>query len=463
MFLTPMSHSFSQSIYHSKGSTLKIEQLVGDLDRQTNEPTGNRTNSRYSIWGTDLGISFRHAGKTYFLFGDIPGDIGYGVDRDPLAYSTDQDPDDGIDLEFVTEETGIYKPISVPGISHGAFEVPVDGISIGDTMYVYLIAGNPQKLVLARSLDDGLTFELIESNISQDKFLNVSINQINRFHFPGLPGDFEKGIVALGSGPYRQSPIYMYCQSMDSIEYRESIYYFAGYQDGNPVWSRTEPDAQPVIPVNCVGELSSMYVESIQKWLVLYNCEDPRGINLRYADYPWGPFSNSQIIFEPWEDNGYCNFIHTNWQFRNCDAVHDPSRENEWGGEYGPYLIKEFAKLQDSILTIYYTLSTWNPYTVVLMKSDMVITDFTSDAAQIQGDLKIEIFPNPAGSKLYFKSDLPLPDQGVVELMDASGRILFRQPFAPEIDISHLSKALYFGQIRTQTGERVVFKVMKMP
>ena len=145
---------YSQDIYYLPGSTQKIEQLVGDYDRQLDRSTSNLTDSKYKIWGTDLGVSFLHKSKTFFLFGDIPGDIGYGPDRDPIAYSEDIDPEDGLHMTFVSAAPGLYQPITIPQISHGAFEVPVDGISIHDTMYVYFISGDPKQLVLARSVDE---------------------------------------------------------------------------------------------------------------------------------------------------------------------------------------------------------------------------------------------------------------------------------------------------------------------
>lgn len=39
------------------------------------------------------------------------------------------------------------------------------------------------------------------------------------------------------------------------------------------------------------------------------------------------------------------------------------------GGAYAPYVIERFTKLEGSELSLYYVLSTWNPYVVVLMKS----------------------------------------------------------------------------------------------
>ena len=38
-------------------------------------------------------------------------------------------------------------------------------------------------------------------------------------------------------------------------------------------------------------------------------------------------------------------------------------------GFYAPYVVERFTKVENSELHLYYCLSTWNPYVVVLMKS----------------------------------------------------------------------------------------------
>jgi hypothetical protein len=43
------------------------------------------------------------------------------------------------------------------------------------------------------------------------------------------------------------------------------------------------------------------------------------------------------------------------------------------GGEYAPLMIERFTEVEDNKLKIFYTLSTWNPYAVVLMESDFNI------------------------------------------------------------------------------------------
>jgi hypothetical protein len=73
-----------RNIRYVEGSTEKIEQLIGDWDRERNEPTNNRTFERFQLPNTDLGAPFSHKGKTYVCFGDVWIDNG-----DPLGFTTD--------------------------------------------------------------------------------------------------------------------------------------------------------------------------------------------------------------------------------------------------------------------------------------------------------------------------------------------------------------------------------------
>ena len=50
----------------------------------------------------------------------------------------------------------------------------------------------------------------------------------------------------------------------------------------------------------------------------------------------------------------------------------DPT--NTPGGDFAPIMIERFTRITNSTLFIYYTMSTWNPYTVVKMRSAFTIT-----------------------------------------------------------------------------------------
>lgn len=356
----------------------KISQLVGDYDNEREQPTQNRTYSRYQLRATDLGVPFQDEERTWILFGDTWGVAG--GNQNSLAYTSDTDPEDGLSLDFVEGESGTYHPIMISGISQSAFEVPTDGVMVNGEMYIYHTTdSNPGvpamgRSVIARSNDDGgKTFTYLY-DFSIRKFINISIVKVPVEEWDFLPENEGEGLVIFGSGSYRKSNVYLAFQPAPDIEDPETIRYFAGVDDEKePLWETSESEALPLFDLDnpCVGEFSVSYNTFIDRWILLYNCSDPRGINLRTAEFPWGPWTESQIVFHPWDDEGYCHFIHTNWDAQQCDSVHDAGREYEWGGEYGPYQFEHFATGDDQSTTIYFTMSTWNPYTVVLMKTGL--------------------------------------------------------------------------------------------
>lgn len=349
----------------------KICQLVGDWDNERGEPTMNLTGQRYGLAKTDLGAPFRHNGRIYVVFGDA-----WSPPDDPIAYTEDTLPEDGISLTFLQDGDGSYRPVHIPGVSLGGFEVPMEGVSVGGRMFIYATTDHSSSVTMGRSVvavsdDNGYNFSYLY-DLSTRHFINVSIVETNVSLWEGFPESTGVGLVMFGSGSYRNSDVRLAFQPAAQIESPTSIRYFSGIsRPGQVTWSSREEYAQALFNQPCVGELSVSYNRFIHKWIMLYNCDSNRGINMRTADHAWGPWSQQQIIFHPWDDNGYCHFIHTSWDFQNCDSVHDPGRQYEWGGEYGPYQFEDMAVGGDCRTTIYFTMSTWNPYTVVLMKATL--------------------------------------------------------------------------------------------
>jgi hypothetical protein len=69
---------------------------------------------------------------------------------------------------------------------------------------------------------------------------------------------------------------------------------------------------------------------------------------------------------------GYGRFMHISWSERHCDHVQDDMfdgfRDNDSGGEYGPYQITRYATgSPGNYSQIWFTMSTWNPYQSMLM------------------------------------------------------------------------------------------------
>jgi len=355
---------------------VKVAQIVGEFDRELGKLTDNRTLSRYGLYSTDLGVSFRHKGKTYLLFGDTDGANG----GDAIAYVTESSPKDGIRLKFLHNENSVYRPVFIPGIRQDGFEVPVEGASVAGKMYIYHTTGSRPSFLMGRSVvavseDDGMTFNYLY-DLSDRHFINVSVAQVENSKWKGAPDPEGSGLLMFGSGHYRKSDVRLAYQPVDKIEFPSSICYFVGMDgEGQPNWSCKEEDAVPLFDQPCVGELSVRFNRFTRKWIMLYNCgTDRQLINMRTADYPWGPWSDPQVIFDPYRDGAFCRFMHLGWETYKCDDLQDPGRAFDNGDPYGPYQFEDLATGDENSTTIYFTMSTWNPYTVGLMKTTLTLT-----------------------------------------------------------------------------------------
>ena len=353
----------AQDLRFVEGSTAKVEQLTGDLDRQRGEPTRSRTEERAGVIGTDLGTSFEHDGRLYFLFGDTLGRPG---DRDAIAW-TDADRPGSISLEFPIEADGKFRPVTIEGVSQAAFEVPTGAISIDGVIHaVYTTDHTPAKTMgrslLAASRDDGVTFNRIYE-LSSDKFINVSF--LRR-------GDW---IYLFGSGDYRESSVHLARVEPGRIADREALRFYAGSDEmGRPRWVEAEAEAVPIFRHDVVGELSAGFLGPLGRYVLLYNSRGPHGIVLRSSATPWGPWSDPVLIFDPRRDGAYGAFLHLprSPSHPEDDGLSEPENAATRGDPYGPYLMGRYTEaIADGRCRIYYTMSTWNPYQVVVMRTDL--------------------------------------------------------------------------------------------
>jgi hypothetical protein len=74
-------------------------------------------------------------------------------------------------------------------------------------------------------------------------------------------------------------------------------------------------------------------------------------------------------IYQP--SLGYEHFMHARQSVVGYDdGLSERGREEEWGGEYGPYLVPSWSsEPSPGVHAIVYTLSSWNPYQVHLMRA----------------------------------------------------------------------------------------------
>jgi hypothetical protein len=396
------------------GSTQKVCQLIGEIDRETGAPTVNRTETNWGLAGNDLGYSFEHDGKLFFLFGDSQptrtfngqpngrGSPHRSPDaNDAVAFTTDPGGaglSDCPHLTFYTNEDGAFvSPVvrgadGQPAITLRTNEVPHSGLSDGGHLYVFFTTDNPNaqqsgpsngntvvgtRSVVAVSDDDGQTFRYLYDFSQGPKARFVAVTAA------AAPDGYLYFWGTQGGDLYRQSAPSLARKPAGTLGSPEGLEYFHGLKpDGSPDFETSEAQAAFLLhdsPADCMGELSVTWNEFLQRWLMLYNCggrgPTESGVLLRTATQPWGPWSEPQLIFNPTRDQGFCHFIHraVTAAQPQCDNLADPQQLADSGGGYGPYVLARYTTGDAAVstTTIYYTLSTWIPYTEVILKSSL--------------------------------------------------------------------------------------------
>ena len=494
----------SSRIVYVAGSTQKICQVAGETDLEFNIPTMSQTETRYGLVRADHGYSFEHNGKLFFLFGDTHPTPTFNHHankqtdppriieaNDAIGYTSDTNAGPCLQLSFVVDSIGAYKNPVVLNAQGGLAirlmtnESPISGISDGGRMYVLFGTdnpidtvsppeplGHPARTVLAVSDDDANTFHFLY-NFSKEpgaKFIGtaIAVGNDGYIYFWGTQSDtlYRKSAPFLARKPVGKMG------DSNAIEYLHSV-----RPDGNPVFMAGEINATPLFHDSLSGPGGTMVVADgmstlgvewnrfIHCWVMLYNClndtpTNPRGIYMRVADKPWGPWSPPQTIFNPNRDNGYCYFMHRAVTPQNptaCDSLCGPDRMADPGGDYGPFFISRFTT-GDSVRgtsTFYFTMDIWNPYTQVIMKASIA----SAPAAGVPlGEPSIpanfslaQNYPNPFNPATTIQFSIADPQFTTLKLYDLLGRevaVLVNERKAPgrytlQFDGSGLASGMY--------------------
>ena len=406
------------------GSTSKVCTLTGaptaDLARQT------KNARRFGLVAADNGYSFSYRGNTWFVFGDskpttdFPEGSGQpnaavrypklasGLDNDAIAYAKPTPPGTCPALEFVPRKAPPVGAFTNPSVvlngqpvSLRTNEAPQSGIAVNDRMFVVFKTanrcdlpspppslgctgspggfGHPTESVLGELADQstlqftGLYALSAPSTPYGDdaKFVNVALHQ--------AADDYIYFWGTAGGASTHNSPPYLARVPPAQIRTKSAIAYYAGSSPaGAPTWGTNESAAVALFndDPNCMGELGVEYNSYLKSWMMLYNCRNdsashPRGIWMRTASQPWGPWSAPQTIFRSATD-GYCVVMSK----PSCPAPYNGGL----GGDYGPYFIAGWttgtpatANVPAST-TIYYTVDTFVPYGQVIECSTIVET-----------------------------------------------------------------------------------------
>lgn len=328
-------------------NTDMICRLMGE--GQTEDITGD-------VWEGDLGITFMHNNQLYLITGDTGG--GENFSPNAMAYTNDLDASDCLDLTWLTKTNkgpDIFFPIITPDST-----VPGGAISFNNNIYVFMMDVTDwthpatARSLLVKSEDNGQTSTLIWEGEVDNKFINIS--PIISTH----PTNSEKQAVYLmASGKYRQSPVYLAYSEIYDIEDKTKYKYYIGLENNEPQWSNSESDAMPIVPDVKVGELSTQWNNYLNKWLLAFIDYSSSDIYFRYADNPWGPWSEGKFVYSGSEKY--------DWYSYNTTKI---GTKNPWGIPYAPYLLPSEYSSEDSNVA-YFVLSLWNPYTIFLMEADL--------------------------------------------------------------------------------------------
>ena len=358
---------------------------------------------------------------------DVPPDdaVGIIVRREPPA-------DDGKCLEMAVQtkpHSKMFAPEAVVGstrVKQGFFNVPSGGVSGANGLYAFFWTNhcvNPNPLlpspdnpltrpgssptcpetdernsigrgVMARSQNDARTF----GNVVSMPTGFVYSTAINSGLLADLPQDQRLGIFVFGVPRYRASIPYLARAPIASFADPATWQFFsARAPDGHPVWVSHDawmrgaaassalgsqawrPPGEPEIfgpaapAEHCIGEFSITWNGPLGMWLMLYQCRSR--VWARIAPAPWGPWSTPTAILDA--DRLGCRLLMIPEGCGNRRDFWPNHHENGKfvsGGLYAPYVLDRYTHAAGGPgrrSTIYWVVSTWNPYQVSVMRTTM--------------------------------------------------------------------------------------------
>lgn len=374
----------------------KVAQVSGELDATLSEsgqarPTLSRSVSTAGVRGTDLGVRFDHAGRSFLLFGDTHWSRPWLATRDSIAeVFTDAELPE---VRFHGSPLKLTGPLA-GWVTMREYDVPLDAFSHGGRLYglftsnhfrhgrvmgrsVLAVASDPVPVVDPEQRGRPFRFRAL-GTLSARHFINASVQLVPAAAVPGFGADGQV-LLLWGTGAYRASEprlavldqaglAQLQRRSRWPIPLRPALKYWTGAG-----WSESEAEAAAILRPAALGELSVRWVPQLQRYLMLTAASpgDPAGpaVLLRSAAQPWGPWSKRLRLLD-WIRTGMDSDPHRRFiKSSRFDPVGDRIfgvQADSNGAGYAPYLFD--AEVEGEDLVLRYTFSTWNPYQVVLMR-----------------------------------------------------------------------------------------------
>ncbi|MGA9490524.1 MAG: DUF4185 domain-containing protein [Mycobacterium sp.] len=343
--------------------TAPTTSIAGWLDGPASP---NNTYQRFGISGADLGIVWDNGNpsndQVLLAFGDTYGDCNVPSQqwrRNTLFRSPDRALGDGISVpDGVVGDQSSGSPEDQPSFSKEIIDslglvasepsvIPTAGIAVGTTQYVNFMSvkqwGNPGRWTtnfsaIATSTDNGQNWAVNLATIRPAALGRV----------PGVPfvwgnQNFQQGafmrpgdgyVYSFGTPSGRGGAAHVARVPEGSVLDLTQYEYWNKPFFGSGSWVRNRPSAATAVIPAPVSEMSAQYNTYLQKYVVLY-CNGSNNVVIRTAPAPQGPWSAAQVL---------------------VTSTQIP------GGIYAPF-IHPWSSGKD----LYFTLSLWSAYSVMLM------------------------------------------------------------------------------------------------
>ncbi|WP_072691560.1 DUF4185 domain-containing protein [Rhodococcus marinonascens] len=318
-------------------------RLVSQL---TGHGSENRTDKRWQVDGTDLGIMWESKpGEVAIAFGDTfgkdwnpPGANGQDWRSNILGHSTDTDLSDGMTIDSMVQDSRCHAAEIIDARHIDNFEtttIPTSGFAIGDRQYLSYMSVKRWSIIpgmwytnyggMAYSDDDGQTWTKDQhakwENIFGARFqVSAMIPQGDYVYMFGTPNG-RIGTIGLARVP------------VDQVLNTTSYQYWS---DGT--WTPVEDNLVPPIVEGISSEVSVRYDATTQMWQMTYL--DPIGgsIILRQSASPQGVWSDA------------------------AELVNTADYPKAYGGFMHPWSTDK---------DLYFTISEWDSYNVYLMHASL--------------------------------------------------------------------------------------------
>ena len=263
---------------------------------------------------------------------------------------------------------------------------------------------------------------------------------------PGLPAALQSApqvVFVFGSSwYYNHSNLYLAAFDIRDTESGVASWYYYAGRNGSNQWTSDEAAASPMLTSNpVVGNHSVLWNATLRRFVLMDG-----NIVASASATPWGPWSNPLLVFDPngpWAQK----LIHRTAAspiVREAPSVpvYAPNgtisnlNSSEIGVPYSPGQIDRPTANADGSTTIYFTMSTWNPYETYLMSSTFsigpqngpVVSGASFDASAVAAGSIASLFGPSLASGVVTAPTSSLPTSlggRMVQVVDSVGKSAF--------------------------------------